>query len=303
MSDLNYLKGKLGKHKKQNNRIKNICRYRKQPLRSHGAQSSVQLARKPWQSILRPLGGGEATSCKSGGEYHDDRAPLQKREGTKSTRTTRRKISKSSQRQPLQVSTICITCNQHRVDANPSFQLSQEGKDEREAGRGVRNPPPLLGSVISSFRLIKTFLSWREAISRLDGWNPYKERTMAKNLADLAKEKNDEISPQNPNHQFKYIRAKTPPEEQSESIKERFRRYKIPKKKSQPKYKAAAPVPQASNNKVPPTQCKNKPSNLPKHKKRKVVHQTVDKEEEEEKWRQVADFSRAFNGIKQILDN
>ena len=63
--------------------------------------------------------------------------------------------------------------------------------------------PRYLEAVISSFRLIKSFLSWKEAISRLDGWNPYKERTIARNLANIAKEREEAKAPAQPNHPYK----------------------------------------------------------------------------------------------------
>ncbi|KNZ61297.1 hypothetical protein VP01_1422g1 [Puccinia sorghi] len=90
--------------------------------------------------------------------------------------------------------------------------------------------PQYLEAVILSFRLIKTFLSWKEVISRLDGWNPYKERTMANTLAEIAKEKADPSK--GVKNQFNYTQAKTPPEENPTSMKEHLRRWKWRKKKN-----------------------------------------------------------------------
>ncbi|KNZ53207.1 hypothetical protein VP01_3306g1 [Puccinia sorghi] len=73
---------------------------------------------------------------------------------------------------------------------------------ERQAGQGVQSPSLLLRGGNPSFCLIKTFLSWKETISRLDGWNPYKERNM-KDLADIAKEKKENDLPRDPDKQFK----------------------------------------------------------------------------------------------------
>ncbi|KNZ53208.1 hypothetical protein VP01_3306g2 [Puccinia sorghi] len=172
---------------------------------------------------------------------------------------------------------------------------SQSNCNKREPSHSLSLPERIVDQYFDPLEAAKQLLKNQEEIIAVTKPPP--------------KEGGDKVNKADEEEDLQVIMEAAPPEEQLESIKEHLRWYKIIKKKSQPKYKAAAPVPQASNNKrkrdnkIPPTQYKNKPSNLPKHKKRKVVNQTVDKEEEEEKWRQVADFARAFNGIKQILDN
>ncbi|KNZ55979.1 hypothetical protein VP01_2528g2 [Puccinia sorghi] len=90
--------------------------------------------------------------------------------------------------------------------------------------------PRYLKAVILFFRLIKTFLSWKEVISRLDGWNPYQEITMAKTLAKMAKEKQEAETPKGATSQLNYTQAKTPPAENPTFMKEHLCRYKIPKR-------------------------------------------------------------------------
>ena len=140
--------------------------------------------------------------------------------------------------------------------------------------------PRYLETTISSFRLVSSFLSWKETIAKLDGWNPYKERTIAKTLATIAKEKQDEIPKDKPN-EFQYVQAKIPPKEEQSTIKERLRNYKIPK--NQPSHNAA-PAPRRPNNKRKRRyNNKNKiPSNQPRPKKRKLDQKEVVEEQEQE---------------------
>ncbi|KNZ58340.1 uncharacterized protein VP01_1947g1 [Puccinia sorghi] len=179
---------------------------------------------------------------------------------------------------------------------------------ERKKGQGVEVLPRYLQAGISSFRLITTFLLWKETISRLEGWNPYKERTIAKTLAKIAKEKVEDKPPKTKSGLYKYTRANTPPKEPGKSIKEHLRQYRIPRQTTQFKKDSTRQAPPQSNNKrkrkykpQPPKYKKNKPPNQPQAKKAKFAHQQMEMEEQE-KWMQIADFARAFNGIKKILD-
>ena len=162
--------------------------------------------------------------------------------------------------------------------------------------------PQYLDAIISSFRLIKSFLSWKEAILRLDGWNPYKVRTIAKNLAEMAKEREDNKAPNPQKGRYNYIRVATPPEAHPTTVKERLRKYKIPKKLAQSSNHAAAPAPPEHHNKKKRRRHPNppKPFHQSSAKKRKVDRQET--EEEEEEWiMEVADLARSFHGIKRVL--
>ncbi|KNZ47693.1 hypothetical protein VP01_6213g1, partial [Puccinia sorghi] len=79
-----------------------------------------------------------------------------------------------------------------------------------------------------------------ETILRLEGWDPYKERTIAKTLAKIAKEKLEDNPPKNKSRQFNYIQAKSPQEGNPTTMKEHFCRYKIPKKPTQQKHGIAS---------------------------------------------------------------
>ena len=169
--------------------------------------------------------------------------------------------------------------------------------------------PRYLDAVISSFRLISSFLTWKETISRLDGWNPYKEKNIAKNLAAIAMEKQENEPPKEKENQFRYVRAKTPPEEQAKTMKERLQGYKIPKKQSgsQELHRKAKPQPHKQNNKrkrrnnKPPKQHKQGQAN--QAKKRKTSHQQEEKEVDKEKWLAVRDMAKIFDGIKNALED
>ncbi|KNZ49944.1 hypothetical protein VP01_4681g2 [Puccinia sorghi] len=145
--------------------------------------------------------------------------------------------------------------------------------------------PRYLEAVISSFRLITTFLSWKETISRLDGWNPYKERTIAKTLAKIAEKKLEENPTKRKSGKFNYTQAKILQEENPTTMKEQLRRYKIPKKPKPSNKNTALPAPPQNNNKrksknksQPPKYNKNKPPDQPSAKKAKVAPQQMEME-------------------------
>ncbi|KNZ45260.1 hypothetical protein VP01_831g1 [Puccinia sorghi] len=114
-------------------------------------------------------------------------------------------------------STLTLLSSLHRRESADN-QCYMNVKRDKE----YEVPPRYLEAVISLFLLIKTFLSWKEVISRLDGWNLYKERTMANTLAEIAKEKAD--LPKGVKSQLNYTRAKTPPKKNPTSMKEHLRR-------------------------------------------------------------------------------
>ncbi|KNZ49564.1 hypothetical protein VP01_4935g1, partial [Puccinia sorghi] len=139
-------------------------------------------------------------SKQSGSKYCGERAPSRQGRG-QSQQTRDQGISSNHHRDSATslAPSVSPTAHAESTLTPPSSLHRREGTDNVSAGQGVESTPRYLEAVILSFRLIKTFLSWKQVVLGLNGWNPYKERMMEKNLAKISKKKQQGYCPKGRN--------------------------------------------------------------------------------------------------------